>query len=409
MDGVVVDTKGPRGTRGSGEHDQPVVPGFSAFPGGASRAVRIFHTSDTHLGHAQYTRTDATGLNQREADVYAAWHAFIDLAVAGRPDLVIHAGDLFDGVRPSNRALAHALEGFLKLSRANIPTVAIAGNHEHPRMRETGSAFRLFEHLAGIHVVYQGQRETIRFTTAAGPVRVHAVPQCADNETLAQQTLAAPTGDDALDILVLHGSVPSVAAFQHAEFNELTLDTSWFAPHDYVALGHHHGVQQVGPNAWYCGAPERVSMAEAKQEKGFLDVQLVASTPPQVQFRPLATRMYADLPAIDATGLSADALKQAACAALLRVPTGSVARLRLVELDANLRGTLDMRAIQQAGAHLVHLDLRMEWSDVDRPLRGATEVGPLGTEFIAFAAAQPMAGVNRERVVEKARRLLEVA
>jgi exonuclease SbcD len=381
---------------------------FAQF-GARGRQVRIFHTSDTHLGHAQYPRTDATGLNQREADIYATWHHLIDLAVAEKPDLFIHAGDLFDGVRPSNRALAHALDGFLKLSRAGIPAVAIAGNHEHPRMRETGSAFRLFEHLDGVHVAYRGQRETIRIDTKSGPVRVHAVPQCADNETLAKEALASPTADNALDILVLHGSVPSLPAFAHAEFNELTLDTSWFTPHDYVALGHHHGAQQVAPNAWYCGAPDRVSIAESGQEKGFLDVTLAPSQDPQVRFRPLPTRVYADLPAIDARGLGAEAVRMAAVTALARVPAGAIARLKLEHLGADLRGGLDLRAIQQAAAHVVHLDLRLDWADVERPVRGGAEVGPLGDEFTEFLGTQPIEGLDRARLVAKARELLEAA
>lgn len=399
----------PLDARGRAAEDtEPAEAGsvLSASPV-AGRGMRIFHTSDTHLGHAQYPRTDATGMNQREADIYATWHAVIDLAVSERPDLFIHAGDLFDGVRPSNRALAHALDGFLKLSRAGIPTVAIAGNHEHPRMRETGSAFRLFEHLSGIHVAYKGRRETVEVQAPAGKVRVHAVPQCADNETLAREALAAPTGGGAIDVLVLHGAVPSLPAFAHAEFNELTLDTSWFAPHDYVALGHHHGVQQVSPNAWYCGAPDRVSIAESGQEKGFLDVRLAPGQPPAVTFRALPTRLYADLPPVDARGLGADAVKSAAVTALARLPQGTVARLKLRHLGAELRGGLDVRAINDAAAHLAHLDLRLEWSDVDRPVRGGAEVGPLGSEFADFAASQPMEGLDRGRLVEKARALLE--
>lgn len=398
--------------KGAGSANPVKADGSRAFAQFAARGrgIRIFHTSDTHLGHQQYPRTDATGLNQREADIYATWHAVIDLAVAERPDVFVHAGDLFDGVRPSNRALAHALEGFLKLSRAGIPTVAIAGNHEHPRMRETGSAFRLFEHLPHVHVAYKGHRETLRIPTSGGTdLRVHAVPQCADNETLAKEALAAPTGDDGLDVLVLHGSVPSLPAFSHAEFNELTLDTSWFAPHDYVALGHHHGTQQVAPNAWYCGAPDRVSIAEAGEQKGFLDVTLVPGAPPQATFRPLATRLYADLPAIDARGLGADQVRSAAVAALARVPDGAVARLKVLGLGPELRGGLDVRAMQTAGSRLTHLDLRLEWADVERPVRGGAEVGPLGDEFADFAGTQPMEGLDRAKLVAKARTLLEAA
>src|SRR5438046_4273586 len=39
-------------------------------------------------------RSDASGLNVREQDVAAAFRAVIDAAVAERPDLVVHSGDL---------------------------------------------------------------------------------------------------------------------------------------------------------------------------------------------------------------------------------------------------------------------------------------------------------------------------
>jgi len=368
--------------------------------------LRLFHTSDTHLGHQQYPRTDAAGLNQREQDVYAAWHAVVDLAVAERPDLFVHAGDLFDGVRPGNRALAHAMEGFLKLSRAGIPVVAIAGNHEHPKLRETGSPFRLFEHLPGVHVVYKGARETVEVQAPGGPVRVHAVPQCQDNEAFAAQVVSAPTGGPGLDLLVAHGGVPSLPAFAHAEFNELTLDPAWFAPFAYVALGHYHGVHEVAPNAWYCGAPERVSIAEAGQEKGFLDVRLEPHAP-AVTFRPLPGRPYLDLPAIDCTGLDAPQAKAAALTALGRVPEGAVARLRLASLDPSLRGALDVRAIRQAAGSLTHLDLRLDWRDTGLESPGASELRGVVAEFEAFAAGQPIEGLDRKELVTAARALLE--
>ncbi|HEX2065945.1 MAG TPA: metallophosphoesterase, partial [Candidatus Thermoplasmatota archaeon] len=145
-------------------------PAGSASP--ASPRPRLFHFSDTHLGHQQYPRTDASGLNVREQDIARAFLAVVDAAVAERPHLVVHAGDLFDGVRPGNRALAAAMEGFVRLSRAGIPTVAIAGNHEQPRLRETGSPLRLFAHLPNVHVVFQGRRQTVEVATPGGPVRV---------------------------------------------------------------------------------------------------------------------------------------------------------------------------------------------------------------------------------------------
>ncbi|MEA3204054.1 MAG: repair protein SbcD/Mre11 [Thermoplasmata archaeon] len=397
---------------------------------------RLFHFSDTHLGHQQYPRTDAQGLNVREQDIARAFRAVVDAALAERPDLVVHAGDLFDGVRPGNRALAAAMEGFVRLSAAGIPTIAIAGNHEHPKLRETGSPFRLFAHLPNVHMVFQGRRETVEVATPAGLVRVHAVPQCADPETFAKEILEAPTGGPGHDVLVVHGAVSGLKAFSHAEFKELALDPAWFRAFHYAALGHHHGTQQVAPNAWYCGAPERVSIAEAGQQKGFLDVRLPAETgiagipgdqtfseggaaspnAPQsllgrlgATFRPVPGRVYLDLPPIDGTGLDAPQAKQAALTALARVPEGAVARLRLQGLDPALRGALDLRAIRQAGAACTHLDLALEWSEAGLDVRAAADLRSVAQEFEAFAAQQPMEGAPRAAILAKARLALEGA
>ncbi len=347
-------------------------------------------------------------MNQREQDHAAAFHAVIDAAVAAKPHLFIHAGDLFDGVRPSNRALASAIEGFLKLSNAGIPAVVIAGNHEHPKLRETGSPFRLFAHLPGVHPVYQGHRETIAIATAAGNVRVHAVPQCADNETLAAEVAAISRAQHGLDILVVHGAVATLKAFSHAEFNEQTLEPGWFDERfDYVALGHYHGLQQVADRAWYCGAPERVSIAEAGQEKGFLDVSIERGAA-HATFRPLPVRLYADLAPLDAAGLDGAQIVAAATTAVAAVPAGAVARLRMQNLDPSLRGGLDLRAIHEAGRHLLHLDLsRLDWRNTENTVAGSGSFGALGDEFEAFAARTPIEGIGRETILKLARQAFQ--
>lgn len=360
--------------------------------------MRFFHTSDTHLGHQQYHALSPNGLNQREEDIYASWHHIIDLAVSEKPDAFIHAGDLFDGVRPGNRALHQAMQGFLKLSRAGIPTFVIAGNHEHPKMRETGSPFRLFEHLDNVHVIYQGKREVF---DVAG-YRIHAVPQCADNETLGAEIAGAELKGK--DILVVHGAIHSLKAFTHAEFNELSLEPAWFKPFTYVALGHFHGTQQVAPNAWYCGAPERVSMGEAGQAKGFLDVHGGHAT-----FRAIPTRKYMDLGRVDATGLEAASLHAACLRILERLEAGVVARLTIENMDPSLRGAWDARSIQAAAKHALHFELRTEWTDAVRVAEGAAEFGNLTDEFGTFLSKQSLSGVDRQTVLDMAKRVLEGA
>ncbi|MFO1534753.1 MAG: hypothetical protein ABR586_03720, partial [Thermoplasmatota archaeon] len=187
---------------------------------------------------------------------------------------------------------------------------------------------------------------------------------------------------------------------------------------------------QVAQNAWYCGAPERVSIAETSQEKGFLDVRLspdqttdstdcterkgsvqsvVSRGRLEVTFRALPGRSYADLPPIDAAGLDAAQVKQAALDAIERVPAGAVARLRVQAIDPALRGVIDLRAIRQAGAACAHLDVALEWAQDGLDVRAAAELRSVAQEFEAFAAQQPMEGAPRASILAKARSVLEAA
>lgn len=86
--------------------------------------MSVVHFSDTHLGYSDYGRFDSlSGVNQRELDTYKAFREIVDYIVKTKPDLVIHAGDLFDSIRPSNRAISEAMEQVLTI----VPKVAWAG------------------------------------------------------------------------------------------------------------------------------------------------------------------------------------------------------------------------------------------------------------------------------------------
>ena len=85
--------------------------------------MKILHISDTHLGFSAYRKATPDGINQREMDVYKAFEEFIDYAVKSKPDLIIHAGDLFDSVRPNNRAITFAINQIFRLTKEKIPIV----------------------------------------------------------------------------------------------------------------------------------------------------------------------------------------------------------------------------------------------------------------------------------------------
>ncbi len=84
--------------------------------------MKLLHTADWHLG-AKLGRHDRTD------DHRAALRALIAIATSEAPDLIIHAGDLFDAYRPPYPALRLGVTALQKLARI-APTVVISGNHD---------------------------------------------------------------------------------------------------------------------------------------------------------------------------------------------------------------------------------------------------------------------------------------
>lgn len=361
--------------------------------------MRLLHVSDTHLGKQAYHKVTPQGLNQREEDVLAAFTRVVDKALELRPDVVVHSGDLFDAVRPTNRAVGTAVEQLLRLARARIPVVAIAGNHEAPRLRETGSVFRFLEFFDGLRPVYKGQAEVVR----VGDLAIHAVPHGAhEAEVRRQLEEAHPDPAARYNVLTAHVAVSGIKAFTMGEFNEHVVPTSALdADFDYIALGHFHGCTQVADNAWYAGSTERMSLSEAGQAKGFLLVDLEAG---KVEQHPVATRPMLDLPALDADGLEAPEVQKAVVRALEEAqPEGKIVRLRVRRLPRHVHAGLDHARIQRAGAEALHCEVRYDLVHADAAgAPGDEPIGPLAEEFERFLAAAPLDGLDRARVRERA-------
>ena len=76
-------------------------------------------------------------------DHQTALRALVDVAASERPDLVIHAGDLFDAYRPPYPALQLGVTALQRLARI-APTVVISGNHD------SGALFDVLDEMAGM-------------------------------------------------------------------------------------------------------------------------------------------------------------------------------------------------------------------------------------------------------------------
>ncbi len=336
--------------------------------------MKLAHLADIHLGFRQYHRLTPNGINQREADVAAAFRKAVDGVVHAVPDMVVIAGDLFNSVRPSNPAILHSF-GLLRMLREALPhapIVIIAGNHDTPRSVETGTILRLFEAVSGVSVVAERPTDLV-FDEL--DVTLTCVPHAAWLMG-ARPTLTPPVGPGR-HVLVTHGEVAGVlrrdaTALEHGgalvDPNELHADR-W----DYIALGHYHVAHQVADNAWYSGSLEYVSTnpwGEIQDEtregrpgqKGWLLVELGDRL--RVEFQPVSlARRVVDLPPIHAAGLSpsdVDAEIAAHVASCTPSLDDQIVRQVVFDVPRPIARDLDherIRALKAQALHF-HLDLR---------------------------------------------------
>ena len=98
--------------------------------------MKLLHTADWHLGAK-------LGRHDRMEDHHAALRALLEVAASERPDLIVHAGDLFDAYRPPYPALRLGVTALQKLAKI-APTVVISGNHD------SGALFEVLDDMAGM-------------------------------------------------------------------------------------------------------------------------------------------------------------------------------------------------------------------------------------------------------------------
>ena len=381
--------------------------------------MKIFHIADTHLGFSAYNKLDPdSGLNQREMDFYNAFERFVDIAVEKRPDLILHAGDLFDSVRPTNRAISSALDQLIRLSEAKIPIVLIAGNHETPRLRETGSVFRLFEHLEHVYPVYKSKYECIEFPEF--DLKVHAVPHCMDANAL-QSSLEklVPDREVMHNIAMLHAAIVGVSVFRSSEFNEQDVASGYLKPEfDYIALGHYHEFCKVDENAYYSGSIERVNFLEAAHKsKGFIELELELGNQhsgravvndqdeheifyPEVTLHGLNTRPMVDLMPVDCSNIDKFQIGPEIIRRIEEVePEEKILRLKILNLPMEVYKSLDFNQFRKLTAAALHFELQYDVTKDDQDTQVADiRFELLGNEFKSFISNQAIEGLDKEKL-----------
>ncbi|UCB53228.1 MAG: exonuclease SbcCD subunit D [Candidatus Zixiibacteriota bacterium] len=370
--------------------------------------MRFIHISDSHLGASGFSRRlSRSGFNQREEDICDSFQAAVDQIIELKPDFVLHSGDLFHSVRPTNRIINFAIRQILRVVSLQIPMVIISGNHDTPKQRTVGSVFSFFEVLSPLlHLAYRNQYELIQLGEAA----IHAIPHCLNQEDFSQELTkvevvggppsAGGRRNSKFNVLMLHGVVAGIKEFSMGELAEQEIPTSSLERgFDYVALGHYHRFCQVQSGGYYAGSTERLSMSELGQEKGFVEVDLQTR---EVKFHPVPTRDMIEFPSLNARELDQEQI-------LLEIDKRvqaedveeKIVRLKVASIPEHIYNSLDFRKIAELKARAFHFDLKFERKEEEaRDQSTKTSIGKLNVEFQQFLKQAPVENLKKGRLLE---------
>jgi DNA repair exonuclease SbcCD nuclease subunit len=352
--------------------------------------MKIFHLADTHLGYSAYRKTTEEGINQRENDIYQAFTQCIDYALTHKPDLILHAGDLFDSVRPTNRALTIALQQIMRLSKNQIPFIIISGNHETPRLRETGHIFRIFDHLDHVYPIYQEKYETIPLQIDGKNIIIHAIPQCPTKNHF-EENLKKITIDSSADynLFMAHGAVTGITEFRMNEFNELLIPTKALSnDFDYIALGHYHTYTKLMENTFYSGSPERFSFAEANEKKGMIESELTPVL--KTTFIEIKTRPMIDTLPINCSELTPEQIMNRINDTITTLqPEKKILRIILDKIPYPIYRSLDFQDIRELTKGSLHCELKINTiKEGQTQMEENNKIESLSEEFIKYLNQQ---------------------
>jgi exonuclease SbcD len=273
----------------------------------------------------------STGVNQRVLDFVRRMSEIVDYAIEHAADIVIFSGDAFKTRDPNPTYQREFARQIMRLTRAEIPTVLLVGNHDMPLIEKRASSVDIFRTLDVPNVVVGYKEELHRIETRHGMIQVGTAPwpirsrllqddsfrgmnieeldRALENTVEEELNHLAESVDPAYPAVLAghftvagskYGSERSVMIGRDTIISLSVLNRpAW----DYVAMGHIHKHQEVNPGQYpsvvYCGNLERIDFGEEREPKGFcwVNVKRGATT---WEFIPVKARNFITID-VDAT------------------------------------------------------------------------------------------------------------
>jgi DNA repair exonuclease SbcCD nuclease subunit len=240
--------------------------------------TRVLHTGDTHIGYRQYHQPE------RREDFLAAFRRVVEDAVELDVDAVVHAGDMFHDRRPGLVDLLGTIEVLETLADADVPFLAIVGNHETKRDAQW---LDLFETM-GLATRLDAAPVVVDDTAFYG---LDFVPRSRRSEL--DYEFEPHDADSAA--LVSHGLfAPLVPDYGNVEWDAAEVLAAATVDFDAMLLGDEHApTREEVEDTWvtYCGSTERASAGE-RDERGYNLVEFDADDGVHITRRGIETRAF---------------------------------------------------------------------------------------------------------------------
>ena len=369
--------------------------------------MKLIHIADTHLGLSAFNRLDPeSGMNLREKQVYENFLKAIDEIIRQKPDTLVHAGDLFDTVKPKTKSYTTVLEALDRLSEAGIPLVIITGNHSMVKTRYTTSPYEVLTyHKAKIAAAYKFRYEKAEI----GDTVFHLIPNMLRVEDYRTAFDQIELSSKHTNVLVTHGLATAIKDKRLATVAEHELDSTILSERfDYIALGHYHRQCRVTDNAWYSGSTEFLTYGEIKDEKGGL---IVDPGRREVRHLELPKTPMADLGTIKCHGMHPGDITDEIIARVTKqnLPQYSMAQVTLDGLSREHGKGIDMKDLAGVREQLLDLRIRVksEAEETPVPLQQDIRMIDYLQEYGEFIGKQQLSAKQKEFVLARGRDVLQ--
>jgi DNA repair protein SbcD/Mre11 len=324
---------------------------------------KLVHAADLHLD------SPLTGLERYESAPVAelrgatrgALDRLVELCVAESADVLVIAGDLFDGAWRDYSSGLFLCERMARLREAGVRVVWIRGNHD--------AASRLTRHLRmpeNVRELSTREPESVALEEANLVIHGQGFPRAAVEVDLTARYPRPVPG--ALNVGLLHTALEGREG--HAPYAPCSLRTLVEHGYDYWALGHVHG-HEVVSNAPWVVYPGNLQGRYARETgpKGAVVVEFEGARVLSVEHRALDVVRWAHCEVDASRALSLDDVAEAAQSALVEAARAAGPRL----LAARVR---------VVGSSSAHAALRSDPERATAFVRGAAMDVPSGAVWI---------------------------